>query len=152
MPMRRRLLVPLGFGLAAAGCRESPTSPYRPVSAAAPSGLAVSLTSASGALSERSTIVADGDSVVAAATLSASGCTDYTAQAGLDHGTLVVTITESFPPVPRVCTANLAYARFRAVVRDLPAGRYPAVLRSRVEDTVQGAQEREVTRASILVR
>jgi len=151
--LRHRVLAVVALVVTAAGCRESPTSPYRPVTSAAPVGLAASLTSARGAASsERPSLAAQHDSVVAAVTLSASGCMDYAAQAGLDRGTLVVTIVSSFPAVARACTADLSYARFRAVVRGVPAGRYTAVLRSRVEGRVDGAQEREVARAALVVR
>lgn len=152
-------LPPLAVALAllSAGCHGSATEPYRTTTDAAPSGLPTFLRTAPSyqeALPAAPSITAAGDSIVAAAALSVSGCIDYAATAGLSGSVLVVTITSSFPDVPRYCTMNAATATFRAVVRPAPSGRYDVVFRTR-DQAQAGAPafyERELARASVTLR
>ena len=156
--MRLRLAALL-LALLGAGCRDSATEPsaYRPVTDAVPTGLPVvlrTIPSYDSPLPSTATVVAAGDSIVATAALSVSGCVDYAAQAGRSGAAVVVTIVSSFPATPRFCTMNLASATFRAVVRPAPRGSYDVVLRDRVQMQAGTPlfDERELARRTVTVR
>ena len=142
-------LAALSFSLAA--CHEAPTSPYTRVSGPAPSGIPVTLridpptrTPFAGP-----PIVTEGDSVTASAEFNVSGCVDYTAAAGRVGSSVVITIIETEPDVPRVCALIAQRAVFHAVVRPAPRGSYAVVLRERMEWPTDGPVEREWARGSV---
>ena len=138
----------LSFFLAA--CHEAPTSPYTRVSGPAPSGLPVTLRiDMSSGTPAGPAIVTEGDSVTASAKFGVSGCLDYTASAGTVGGSVVITIIETAPYVPRVCAAIAATAVFHAIVRPAPRGAYAVVLRERMEWPSDGPVEREWVRGSV---
>lgn len=143
----RSLLVFLS--VAATACHDSPVAPVSP-----PDGLPVSLRElrSPDAFSGASpVVVAQGDSVMVTALLSASDCLDVSTFAGLSNGQLVVTITRRTPEVLRFCSMVARSALFRAVVRPAPSGRYTTVLRQRFESATQAPQEREVVRAPVVI-
>lgn len=135
--------------LAATACHDSPVAPASP-----PEGLPVSLqelTSPDAYSGKSPVIVAQGDSVVLTAALSAPDCLDVSTSAGLSNGVLIVTITTRPPAVVRFCSMIARSALFRAVVRSVPSGRYTAMLRQRFESPTQTPQEREVVRAPVVI-
>jgi hypothetical protein len=137
------------LSLAATACHDAPVAPESP-----PVGLPVTLRmlSSPDAFSGRSPlIVAQGDSVMLTAELSAMNCFDVSTSAGLSNARLVVTITARSPGVLTVCQAIARRGVFRAVVRPAPSGRYTAVLRQRFESDTQAPQEREVVRAPVVI-
>ena len=138
------------LSLSLAACHEAPTSPYARVSGPAPSGLPVTLRIdwSSGALAGPA-IVTEGDSLTASAKFGVSGCLDYTASAGTVGSSVVITIIETAPYVPRVCTLIAQTAVFHAVVRPAPRGAYAVVLRQRMEWPSDGPVEREWARGSV---
>jgi hypothetical protein len=141
----------IALALFAASCGESATSPYYTPDGPPPAGLIVSLRTApppNGA-TDAMTITADGDSVVAAAVLNASGCSDYRAVAGYVGGVLVVTVVDSL--TDRICPLNAAGATFRAVVRPAPRGEYRVEYRARVVPPRQAPSERVVGRQSVRI-
>lgn len=138
------------LALVGAGCHESVTGSYYPATGPVPSGLAVSLrgtASYADSLPGGPAITAAGDSVVAAAVLSTSGCSDYTARAGLADAVLVVTIVDSL--TSRICDLGMHATTFRAVVRPASRGRYDVALRTRIVSPRQTPREREIARRSV---
>jgi hypothetical protein len=137
--------------LAIVACHEAPTEAFLRPSGPAPSGLPVvlSITPSTATPFDDPAIVADGDSLTAAAEYDVSGCLDYSVAAGTVGGSVIVTIIESAPPAARYCSMVKASAIFRAVVRPAPRGNYPVVLRQRLEWTTDGPFERERARGSI---
>ena len=147
-----RLLATLfASSLCVAACHDAPTSPYTRPSGPAPSGLPVTLRidPSTGTPFAGPAIVSQGDSVTASAEFDVSGCLDYTAVAGTVGGTVVVTIVETAPDVPRMCALVKRTAVFRAVVRPAPRGSYSVALRERMEWPTDGPVEREWARGSV---
>lgn len=142
-----RTLALLALILAIAACHEAPTSPYSRPSGPAPFGLPVVLgRTPSTGTPVAATIVADADSLVASAEFNYSGCFDYAAVAGTAGGSVVVTVVETAPYVPRACSLITQTAVYHAVVRPAPRGSYSVVLRERMEWPSDGPLEREWAR------
>ena len=89
-----------------------------------PTGLSARLTmsAAPGGPPGEPTITAAGDSIVAEIVASTTGCLDYTAKAGPQGEDVVITLTAR--ENERVCSADLANAKYRIVVDDAPEGAY----------------------------
>jgi hypothetical protein len=153
--LRPRALLPGLVLLGAAGGDPLPGPAYAP-HAPAPTGLGVSLRSTAppaGAAGRDAAITAAGDTVVAAALLSASGCGDYRAHAGVAGGVaggaLVVTVVDSL--TERLGTLAAVQATFRAVVYPAPRGRYPVEFRTRVVPPRRAPIERVLAREFVTV-
>lgn len=117
-----------------------------------PSGLPVTLTTSAAPAGARPapSITATGDSVVAVAVLSTSGCYRYAVEAGQRSGALVLTITAT--ETGQACLAVLMSSTFRVVAHQAPRGPYDAVLQQRtVPVSGAAAVPTELVRASVAV-
>jgi hypothetical protein len=149
--MRSPVVALASFALAIAACHEGSTSPFHRPNDPAPSGLPVtlSITPSTGTPFAGPAIVADADSLVAAAEFEVSGCLDYKAVAGTADGSVVVTVIEASSPTVKYCDLVLRKAVYRAVVRPAPRGAYPVVLRRRLDFLSDGTEEAELARKSV---
>lgn len=141
----------IALTLVIAACHDGPTSPFSRPSGPAPSGLPTTLKIIPSTATPFAgpAIAADGDSLVASAEYEVSGCLDYTAVAGTDGASVVVTITEATSSTVRFCDLVLRKAIFRAVVRPAPRGTYSVVLRRRLDFVSDGPKEKELARGSV---
>lgn len=155
----RRISLLATFALLGAACRESatePVPPFRNVSGAAPSGIAVAATR--GPRDPRAelgaaSVTVVGDSLVFTY-VSGGGCGQaFEAVAGVADGALVVTDVGRTAPGVDGCLA-IAYAGgfpVRLAVRAPSRGRLTVALRERVESVPAGGgfTEREVVRRTV---
>ncbi len=145
----RRLPLTIMLSLVAASCGEQATSPYYTPKGSPPTGIPASVRTVAtpDGAADAVTIAAAGDSVMATAVLSSSGCSDYRAVAGQVDGTLVVTVVDSL--TDRICAAIWTQAAFRAVVRPAPRGEYRVEYRARVVPPQRAPTEWVLGRQSV---
>src|SRR5437773_1405696 len=117
--MRFQLLALLVLACVA-GCRDAVTAPL--------SGLPVTVqrTAAPEGPPPAATISTAQDTLVARSIVDGSGCLDYSADAGISAGRVVITISTTSSN--RVCTQELSSALITVKVLDIPRGSYVAVL------------------------
>ena len=138
--------------LTVAACHDAPTEAFSRASGPAPTGLPVTLQIAVHAATTAATeskFWAQGDSLVISVAYEYSVCRNYSATAGAEGGSVVVTITESKLYYNLNCADPDQTATFLAVVRPAPSGAYPVVLRQRLEYLVDGPVERERARGTV---
>ena len=156
--MRHTLLAAI-LPLVVAACGAATTEPYRLVTDAAPSGIAVASVlgpTRPDAEPLEATVAVSGDSVVFTYVFGGNACPfDFSATAGVVDGVLVVTHGGRFPDALRLCTADAPRIgpTFRLALRPPARGQLTVSLRQRVQTRSGGTEfrERELVRRALVL-